>query len=131
MRTDTWQADLEAAIEQWRGVPRVVGQTDCAPFTAAIVKAITGTDYLGSFPAYSTDEEAAAIIASYGGVEPMISSALGASKHPSRANVGDVMAFTWFGNPGMGICCGVLTATVGLNGLEFVKTLDCTAAWSI
>lgn len=131
MRTDTWQADLEAALGRWRGVPRVVGQTDCAPFTADIVKAITGTDYLGSFPAYSTDEEAAAIIASFGGVEPMISSVLGPSKHPSRATDGDVMAFTAGGRPGMGICCGVVTATVGMNGLEFIKTLDCSAAWSI
>ena len=131
MKTATWAEELAAGVERWRNVPRIVGQTDCGPFCADLVRAMTGVDHLGAFPAYSSEDEAAAIIAGFGGVEAMLSSVLGNSKHPSRANVGDVVALAIGGAPGMGICIGVQTACPGVEGLVFVPTLSGTAAWSI
>lgn len=130
-RSIDWVARLDETLDQFRGVPRVYGSTDCCQMVAACVKAMTGDDFLPNFPAYSSQAEAAAIIAGLGGMEGLITSVLGASKHISRANVGDVVAGDWGEGVACGVCLGVYTACMAEDGLKFYPTLGSIAAWKV
>ncbi len=65
------------ALNTWEKRPFSYGVADCCQFAAHVANVITGRDYTNAFPIYSSEEEANRIIATWGGLAPMLRSILG------------------------------------------------------
>jgi len=122
---------LYAKIEEWRTRPFAYGSVDCCQFPADVVLALTGVDFREQFPTYATQEEAAAILATHGGMVGLLTSVLGEPVHVSRAKRGGVIACDFGDGIAAGICLGVKCCAPGARGLVERQTLDAVAAWSI
>lgn len=122
-------SELEAVIEAWRRRPLAYGTADCCQFIGECVLAKTGTDYRSLFPAYATEEEALALIATYGDLVGLVSHAFGEPLHTSKAHIGDPVVFEIEGRQVAGICVGVRVAAPGPDGLKFYPMTLAVAAW--
>ena len=137
MRPHNWQSLLSEAIEAARAKPFEYGRFDCMLFCADTLQAITGIDYAAPVRGYSTFEEAAQIIARYGGKEQLITALLGSdSLHISRARRGDVVLATLKTvDDGVsdcaGICLGHLSVFPKDVGLQMQSTLAARLAWRV
>lgn len=56
-RFPDWRGRLAAELRNWKDRPFAYGQADCALFTAACVKAVTGHDPARGFRGYRTEAE--------------------------------------------------------------------------
>ena len=126
-----WRERLDALINHYRTAPMVWGQTDCCQFALAAVRALTGVDHAHLFPAYSSEREALEIIVKAGGVAALVRTALGESKHPSRARHGDIVLGDWGTGDALGVCLGVETAVLMNGCLGSVRTLAAREAWTV
>lgn len=124
--------DLNAVIDAWRTREFVYGSADCCQFVGECVLALTGVDHREAFPAYSSESEAAALIAAYGGMTQLVASAFGDPVHPSRAHIGDPVVFEYGGREVSGICIGVnVVAPSEAGGLIFAPMAQAVAAWRL
>jgi hypothetical protein len=92
-RVEGWPLKLSRFLRARRDMPFAWGSNDCLMFAADAVKEITGIDLaLRWRGTYSTEEEAATILAGYGGVSGLISLALGhnGTRNVMTAKRGDV-----------------------------------------
>src|SRR5690349_12499028 len=97
---------LQEYIEECRHRPFVWGSWDCCQFAAQWVYLLTGTDFRASFPAYSNEDEARAILAESGGLIALASSLL--TEIPvAHAKVGDLVLVNDVAGSALGICLGV------------------------
>lgn len=131
MRCANWTDVLYAVVAEWAFRPFAYGSVDCCQFPAAVVQAMTGVDFREQFPAYSTQEEAEAILAQHDGMVGLLTFALGESVHVSRAKRGDVVAADFGMGMAAGICLGVQSCAPGARGLVFMPTADAVAAWRV
>lgn len=131
MRVDNWPdilaKEIDAAVShvfEW-------GIWDCCQFTANNFAALTGRDARWKFPAYSTEEEAFAIVESFGGMEGLLTHAFGEPKHPAFAHRGDVVLCDMGMGPQPAICLGVWCVAPTAKGLAKRMTDTATHAWTI
>jgi hypothetical protein len=136
MRVASWQEALYANVETWRNKRFDWATWSCCHLAAAHVLAMTGVDYLSQFPAFTTRDEAYALLGEYGGIEGLITSVLGGPVHVSRAKRGDVVVGN-FGQTDLGeglvagVCLGVQSCAPGARGLVFMPTADAVVAWRV
>lgn len=123
--------DLNAVIDAWRQRPLAYGSADCCQFVGECVLAQIGEDRRELFPAYSTEEEANALITAYGDLVALVSAAFGDAVHPAQAHYGDPVVFEIEGRQVAGICLGVSVAAPGPTGLVFASMSLAVAAWRI
>jgi hypothetical protein len=77
-RIENWPLLLSAFLRARRDVPFQWGENDCVMFAADAVRAITGVDYAAGWRGtYSTEEQAADLLKSGGGIDSIITDALG------------------------------------------------------
>lgn len=97
MRRDGWETRFRETLEAWEHKPFQWGETDCAHFAAAVVLALTGRDFLGTWRgAYTSRLTAAARLRGRG--HRTLATALGEALaaigaqeiDPRAAAVGDV-----------------------------------------
>lgn len=101
-------------VAQWRIAPFQRGSTDCCAFVDFVLWKLTGTHYL---PAYSTDEEAAAICERHGGLSEAVSHALERAPVGREQLVeGDVAFIPHEPFGGIGVVMGRRVATVVEDG---------------
>lgn len=102
-RFDNWPLLLSAYLTQRRAMPFEWGSNDCLTFAAKGVHAMTGVDFSADYPAYSTEAEAIDLINQHGGVEAIITAALGeGTDKVLTAQRGDVALIT-IGDPVAGL----------------------------
>lgn len=115
MRLELWEhrlADLVAAAQQ---KSFQYGTFDCCLWVCDAVVALTGTDPGATFRGlYSNEEEAAAIIAVYGGLDKLAEE-IAADRGflptpPSLAQRGDVVLAKLAGRDTLGVCIGAQAA---------------------
>jgi hypothetical protein len=108
------------------------GRFDCCQFAAGCVAAVTGRDARDLFEHYRTRRQAEQILATVGGMEGLITRALGAPVHPSRASLGDIVLIDMGAGPQPAVCSGVnCFAPARGKGLEPWPMRFATAAWII
>lgn len=130
-RVENWPLILAAKVEEWRALPMAWGSVDCCQFCADMAQALTGTDHRALFPAYSSREEADAIIADAGGMQALLTRALGESKPIAWAMRGDVILADFGDGLAPGVCVGVMSCTTGPRGLVFIPTAQAICAFSV
>ena len=120
-----------ALIEEAQGRRFEWGAWDCCQFAARDVEAVTGRDPRELFPPYTSEAEAESIIAECGGMQELITRALGESVQPSRAMRGDIVLCDMGRGLQPAVCTGVYCVAPGARGLERRASLDALAAWNL
>jgi hypothetical protein len=136
MRINNWPKQLIAAINDAQKKPFVWGAHDCCLFASDCAKAITGVDAAGLWRgSYVSEEEAAALIASAGGLVSLVTSACSAagwkSCEPSQARRGDIVCFLENGKHALGVCVGSHCAFLSFGGVTFRPLSQCISAWRV
>jgi hypothetical protein len=86
-----WRLRLLTWAESVRGLPFEWGRTDCAALTRAALTMCFGRDVAPEVPMWRTAQQAAVVLARYGGV-PGVLEGLGATRHTLMfARAGDVV----------------------------------------
>jgi hypothetical protein len=116
-RFPDWPDRLAQYIASRRDTPFSYGNSghDCCQFAAMAVEAITGTNPAANWH-YSCELGAAMLIKKAGGLESLITEALGEPVHVSRAGRGDIVLAELDRGDTIGVCLGrdcVFPADVG------------------
>jgi hypothetical protein len=96
------------------------GGHDCCQFAALAVEAMTSENPAANWH-YSCELGAARLIHKAGGLETLITEAMGSPVHPSKAGRGDIVLAELEKGPTIGVCVGrdcVFPADVGLTHRE-------------
>jgi hypothetical protein len=122
-------AEYVAAVE---GRLFVWSQHDCCQWCAGWVALRTGRDPREIFPQYSNESEALAIIEECGGLEGLITKALGPPmENKAFAQRGDIVLCDFGSGPQPGICIGVHCVAPGAKGFVPRMTDSALAAWKV
>lgn len=105
MRFHDWPQRLDAFIASRIAEPFAYGTHDCCAFSARCVEALTGTNPAAAWH-YANELGAARLMREAGGLEALITQALGPPVHPSRAGRGDVVLAELENGPTVGVCVG-------------------------
>ena len=135
VRADDWPERLAAFFEERREATFEWGKHDCALFAADAMQAMTGVDPLEQFRGYSTEEEGDAILAEFGGMEPLLDAALTAAGamrcDPAFAQRGDFVLLDVGNQPTCGVWAGEYALAPGADRLYFVPRHRVLAAWAV
>lgn len=128
-----WPRRLASAIEASRAKPFVWGEHDCALFAAGVVHELTGQDFAAEFRGrYDSHAGAVALLGARGGLEVVVTAALGAPRAlPRLAQRGDVVMVDTDLGPALGVCAGGYAACAGPEGLQFVPMERWQRAWEV
>jgi len=131
MRKDTWPEDLN---DYFRAPPAFAwGSADCCLWCADWILKITGADLGTAFRGtYASDEDAYARLraAGFADVDDLAGSVL-PPVAVALARRGDIVCGMFAGRKTLGICSGAQSAFLRLDGLEWIPTMDCVAAWRV
>lgn len=136
VRREDWPERLNALIESRTFVPFGWGTQDCVTLAADCIEAMTGTDPLMSLRGrWSSQEEAAAVLAELGGLVHAVRDQFGQAVPPTMARRGDLVIVEVAGESGpvraLGICLGTFAAAPGPAGLQWPSMADALAAWRV
>lgn len=108
-RLPDWPQRLDAFIESRRGTPFAYGSHDCCLFSAGAVEAITGENVAARWH-YTNEIGARRLMAKWGGVDGLVTAALGDPCHPSQAGRGDIVMAELTNGETIGVCLGAVCA---------------------
>lgn len=131
MRRKDWEQRLVAAVE---ATPAFAwGAHDCCRFAARVVEAITGEDPARFHAGLGADaKEAQQLVHAGGGLQALVTAALGEPIEPARAWRGDVMLVDCIGHrQTVGICMGARVACQGADGVVYLPRHRAVAAWRV
>jgi hypothetical protein len=131
MRVSDWTIRLACEVEAAALKTFAWGEWDCCQFAASIVATLTGRDPRDIFPAYTAESEALRIINDAGGMDALITQALGEPKPRSFAQRGDIVLCDFGRGPQPAVCLGVWCVAPGAVGLEKRLTDNATLAWAV
>jgi len=132
VRVRTWQSELDALLTARLNAPFVWGQHDCCLFAADAVLAVTGQDLAqGLRGSYSTQEQAAEVLASLGGVAALVTARLGEPVLPTLARPGDVGLVEIGGRDSLAVCIGQHWQAPGPDGLVVLPRRVVRHAWRV
>lgn len=108
------------------------GAHDCALFAAGWIKAATGIDMLANYPSWTSEQEAAEVIALSGGLSAVMDRQFHRIE-PAMAKDGDVALRKDIrtGQSGLCIFSGSHIVTTGENRLMFIDRSEAECAWSL
>ncbi len=132
-RVEDWPARLAAFIEQARRKPFAYGTWDCCLLAAAWVQEATGRDFAAEFRGrYEDQAVAVALVAARGGLEAVVTSALGAPlAAPTLARRGDVVMFETPDGRALAVAVGTQALYAGPLGAAFVEMPRWVRAWRV
>lgn len=132
-RYEDWPRRLAAAIQAARARPFQWGEADCALWAADVVLGLTGEDLAAAFRGrYATRAGAVALLGARGGLEAVVTAALGEPlASPRLARRGDVVMVSTAEGPALGICDGAVGWFTGPTGLVAQRMSDWTKAWRV
>jgi hypothetical protein len=122
--------DMHLYLEECRDRPFAWSLWDCGQYIGGWIAVRTGSDPREKYPTYTDEAGARAILESSGGLVAMVTSEL--ERVPvAFARRGDVVLSRDEEGAALGICIGKQSAHVGDNGLIYLDTLSCIAAWRV
>ena len=132
-RVEDWPRRLAAFVERARHRPFQWGVNDCALLAAAWVLEAAGEDFAAPFRGrYEDKAVAVALLAARGGLEAVVTAALGAPLAvPALARRGDVVMVETAEGRALGVCVGAVAACAGAAGLAFVEMGQWRQAWRV
>ena len=130
MRRHDWPERLADFMDDVREEPFAFGTHDCCQFAAKAVEAMTGENPAAPW-AYDGEWGAKALLDANGGVEGLVTLALGAPVHPSRMQRGDVALADLEHGPTAGICTGNAIAFPAAVGVIFHPRSVARLAWRV
>lgn len=130
MRAHDWPQRLGDYIDSRRETPFAYGSHDCCQFAAGAVTEITGTNPAAAWE-YDSEFGALRLITEAGGLESLVTQAMGEPVHPSRAGRGDVVLAELEYGPTIGVCLGRECAFPADTGLTFRPRNVATQAWLV
>ena len=131
IRHQDWPTRLVEYIEQSRTVPFAYGSHDCCQFAAKAVAALTGENPAAAWH-YTNEIGAARLIVEAGGLEALITTAMGEPIHPSQAGRGDVVLADLELGPTIGVCLGRTCAfATDPVGVVFRPRAAARMAWRV
>jgi len=132
-RRQDWPLRLNAWLESVRTKRFVWGEHDCALGAADAVLMMTGTDPAAAFRGrYTSKVGAALIIVEHGGLEAMVTAALGDPlPTPKLARRGDVVLVDSPEGQAIAVVLGASAAGPGPDGAVFVPMEGWKAAWRV
>jgi len=134
VRREDWPLRLNAWLDSVRVRPFVWGEFDCALGAADAVEAMTGVDYAVEFRgAYFSKRNAARLLAERGGLEALVTQALGAPLDvPLLAQRGDVVLVdSGAEGPALALVIGAEAVAPGPQGAVFVPMGQWKVGWRI
>jgi hypothetical protein len=131
VRAHDWPQRLDAYIESRRSAPFVYGEHDCCRFADGAVVAMTGETRMRQY-GYASRIAAARLIVDGGGLDQLLTLALGDPVHPSEARRGDVVVADLEEGPTAGVCLGDACAFAAApEGVTFRPRVMMRLAWRI
>jgi hypothetical protein len=131
MRFEDWPRRLDDYLREHERRPFAWGSHDCCTFAACCVEALTGENPMRRYR-YRTERGALRALARDGGLERAVAVALaGREIPPLTAQRGDVVLFTYQGQPVVGVCVGTHIASPGPAGLSRTPISAATRAWRV
>ena len=134
VRREDWPLRLNAWLDSVRDRAFAWGQFDCALGAADAVFAMTGVDYAVEFrEAYFSKRNAVRLLAERGGLEALVTQALGAPLDgPKLAQRGDVVLVDSGGEgPALAVVIGASAVAPSPAGVVFVPMARWTKAWRV
>jgi hypothetical protein len=131
MRVTNWRDELQKVIDAAHGRRFRWGSHDCCQFAAKCVAAVSGYDARLVLPRYRNREEAEQVLAKVGGMRELVTIALGAPVHPSRAGAGDIVLVQFVNGVQPALCMGRESYAPGRRNLVPIQTLSALEAWVI
>lgn len=123
---------LARFVEQARQRPFAYGTWDCCLLAAAWVREATGQDFAAGGGSYDDAAGAAALLAARGGLQAVVTSALGAPLPVvALARRGDVVLVEAAAGRALGVCVGTHAACAGPSGLTFVAMPRWRLGWRV
>lgn len=104
-RVHDWPERLYEYIESRRPEPFAYGSHDCCQFAARAVESMTDTNPAKDWH-YTNELGAGRLIVEAGGLDKLITQAMGEAVHPAEAGRGDVVMAELDQGPTIGICLG-------------------------
>jgi hypothetical protein len=105
MRVHNWPERLFDYIESRREEPFAYGTHDCCQFAAHAVEAITENNPAKDWH-YANEIGAGRLIVEAGGIDALVTQALGEPVHPAEAGRGDVVMAELDHGMTIGVCLG-------------------------
>ena len=130
MRRHDWPERLADFMDSVRDEPFSWGEHDCCQFAAKAVEAITGENPAARW-VYDSSQGAKELLDANGGVEGLVTQALGAPVHPSRMQRGDVVLADLDNGPTAGVCTGNAIAFPASVGVLFLQRSLARLAWRV
>jgi hypothetical protein len=130
VRHHDWPERLASFIETRRETPFAYGTHDCCAFAGAVAEAITGTNPAAPFP-YDSQVGALRLIAEHGGLDKLLTAALGEPVPPAMAGRGDIVLADLEGGPTAGVCIGRDCAFPADVGVTFRSRAVVGMAWKV
>ena len=134
MRRQDWPLRLNAWLDSVRERTFAWGEFDCALGAADAVFAMTGVDYAVEFrEAYFSKRNAAKLLAQRGGLEALVTHALGAPlDSPKLAQRGDVVLVDSGGEgPALAVVMGADAVAPGPHAAVWVPMARWQKAWRV
>lgn len=128
-RLHDWPQRLDSYVAGLRDVPFSWGAADCCQFIAGAIHAVTGEDLRELFPAYADEAEANVLLDQFGGLEGLLTHALGEPIHVSQMGRGDVCITSHDG--AARVCTGGYLRAFGADGIDCVKRNRAAIAWRV
>jgi hypothetical protein len=129
MKYSNWQSLLAEFCRQRETIPFAWGSNDCVLFAADCVLATTGVDHAAKFRGYRTAVHAARLIKKLGGLEAIVTLALGPSIPLHEVVAGDVVLIEIESTIALGIYTGSACIGPGKSGIIVVSRTQMVAAW--
>lgn len=130
MRFQDWPERLASFLETRRQTPFAYGTHDCCAFAGAAAEAITGTNPAAPFP-YDSEIGAQRLIVKHGGLDKLLTAALGAPVAPAMAGRGDIVLAELENGPTAGVCIGRNCAFPADVGVTFRPRSVVGMAWKV
>lgn len=129
-RRRDWQGRLQAVIADFRDRPFQYGRADCALFTAAAVRAMTGTDLARGLRGYRTEAEGLRKVRAKGFADH-IDVFRRALPPADRLRIGDVAVIEIEGVPATGIVQGRGAYMMAGRGLVLLPVSWATEGFAV
>lgn len=133
MRLAGWSESLFEFVESRKTTPFEWGGHDCSLFSADGAIAVCGVDYAAPVRGYTSRQGAEAIIASYGGMVPMVNALMGRLPiAAAMARRGDAVLAVIAGSETLGICLGNVCAFAQIGaGVALLPRTVAAVAWRV
>ncbi|RZL39859.1 MAG: hypothetical protein EOP35_02570 [Rubrivivax sp.] len=129
-RHPDWQSRLQALVSARLCAPFAWGANDCCLFACDAALAVTGIDPAAAERGtYSTERQAARLLARLGGVRAIGAARFGPETIPAAAQVGDVGVVETGGRESLAVCGGAHWLAPGELGLERLPLEAASAVW--